>query len=88
MNLGAHTHLGGILNNLSNFFKKLILKYLQKDKRIDLLRKHLAQKREAAERAAREAEERENAAAGVNNSNGTCRYRDYIEKISTPNLMN
>ena len=52
---------------------------MQKDRKIDLLRKHIAMKRELAEREAREAEAREREENGGGEAgvvvapNGTCR---------------
>ena len=51
----------------------------EKDRRIDLLRKHIAAKREAAEREARSSQEAEQArtseAGAASNGNGVCRWR-------------
>ena len=58
----------------------------EKDRRIDLLRKHIAAKREAAEREARSSQEAEQArtseAGAASNGNGVCRWRT-LDIIST-----
>ena len=55
-----------------NLINLTVKYFLQKDRRIDLLRKHIALKKEAAARAAREAEEAEERSESVA-PNGTCR---------------
>ena len=58
----------------------------EKDRRIDLLRKHIAAKREAAEREARSSQEAEQArtseAGAASNGNGVCRWGT-LDIIST-----
>jgi len=62
----------------------------EKDRKIDLLRKHIALKKEKAEREKREAEERQQEASEAtmasNGTNGTCRLRTSLDVKRTESL--